>query len=124
MTIGVHGNWKQELSASQDKIIETYFYDESSGNVRLDSVLDQKNIKGKIIYPGNYTAGIVVGQELTQKQAGWLIGVDYVQNKWDDYRFYGQVDPAVRDKWELRAGARPTLRRWRHRSRRVARRVG
>ncbi len=105
LTIGVHGNWKQDLSASRDKITETYFYDESSGNIRLDSVLDQKNIKGKITYPGNYTAGFVIEQYVTQKQAGWLIGIDYVQSKWDDYRFYGQVDPAVRDKWELRAGA-------------------
>ena len=30
LTIGVHGNWKQNLNASQDKITETYFYNESS----------------------------------------------------------------------------------------------
>ena len=105
LTIGVHGNWKQNLNASKDEIAETYFYDESSGYVRLDSVSDQKNIKGEITYPGSYTAGFVIEKFVTAKQAGWLIGIDYVQNKWSDYRFYGQVDPAVRDKWELRAGA-------------------
>jgi hypothetical protein len=105
LTVGVHGNWKQKLNASQDNIRETYFYDESAGYVRLDSVYDQRNIKGKIIYPGSYTAGFVIEKFVTAKQAGWLIGIDYVQNKWSDYRVYGQVDPAVRDKWELRAGA-------------------
>jgi hypothetical protein len=73
--------------------------------VRIDSVLDQKNIKGEIVYPTSYTAGFVLEKFVTAKEAGWLIGVDYVQSKWSDYRIYGQADPAVRDKWELRAGA-------------------
>jgi len=105
LTIGAHSNWKQQLNASKDIIRETYFFDESSGNVRIDSVLDQKNIKGEIIYPGSYTAGFVLEKFVSAKQAGWLIGIDYVQNKWSDYRAYGQADPSVRDKWELRAGA-------------------
>lgn len=105
LTIGAHGNWKQKLNASQDKIKETYFYNESTGNVRIDSVSDQKNIKGEIIYPGSYTAGFVIEKYATAKQAGWLIGMDYVQRKWGDYRIYGQADPAVRDKWELHVGA-------------------
>ncbi|MEP7374340.1 MAG: hypothetical protein ABI675_13175 [Chitinophagaceae bacterium] len=105
LTVGVHGNWKQNLNASKDEIAETYFFDESSGYVRIDSISDQKNIKGKIVYPGAYTAGFIIEKFVTAKQAGWLIGIDYVQNKWSDYRIYGQVDPSVRDKWELRIGA-------------------
>jgi hypothetical protein len=106
--IGVHGNWKQELNASRDIIRETFFYDESSGNIRIDSVQDQKGIHGDITYPGSYTAGFVLEKFVTPKSAGWLIGIDYVQNKWSDYLVYGQSDPAVRDKWELRAGVQLT----------------
>jgi hypothetical protein len=108
LILGVHGNFKQQLNGSRDIIRETYFFDESSGNVRIDSVLDQKNIHGKITYPGSYTAGFVFEKFVKANAAGWLIGVDYVQNKWSDYRIYGQSDPAVRDKWEIRAGAQLT----------------
>ena len=105
LIMGANGNWKQQLKASKDITRETYFFDESSGNVRIDSVLDQKNIKGEIVYPGSFTVGFVFEKFVTAKEAGWLIGIDYVQNKWGDYRAYGQADPSVRDKWELRAGA-------------------
>jgi hypothetical protein len=37
------------------------------------------------------------------KQAGWLIGIDFSQANWKDYRFYGQAD-SLRNKWEIRVG--------------------
>jgi hypothetical protein len=106
LTIGAFGNWKQNINASQDIIRETYTYDEQSGYLRLDSVSDRKNIKGKIVYPTSYTAGLVLEKEmnLTDKKGGWLVGVDFMQGKWSEYRVYGETDPAVRDKWELRVG--------------------
>ena len=104
LTFGLNGNWKQELNASRDIIRETYFFDESTGNVRIDSVLDQKNLKGTIVYPSSYTAGFVLERFVSAKKAGWLIGVDYANTKWSDYHVYGQADPSVRDKWELRIG--------------------
>lgn len=108
LTLGVHGNWKQQLNGSRDIVRETYFFDESSGNIRIDSVSDQRNVHGEISYPGSYTAGFVFEKFVKAKEAGWLIGIDYVQNKWSDYRIYGQADPAVRDKWEIRAGVQLT----------------
>ncbi|HZI54650.1 MAG TPA: hypothetical protein VFD56_13130, partial [Chitinophagaceae bacterium] len=104
LTIGAYGNWQQGLKATMDNIRGTYYYDESSGYVTLDSVYVQKNIKGEIIYPASYTAGFIIERPLTTKKAGWLFGIDYALSKWSDYRFFGQVDPTVRDKWELRAG--------------------
>lgn len=104
LSLGAYGNWEQELKGSRDIIRETYTYDESVGNVRIDSVLDQKNVKGTIIYPASYTAGLVVEKFVTAQEPGWLIGVDYTQSKWSDYRIYGQADPSIKDKWELRAG--------------------
>ena len=64
----------------------------------------RKILKGEIIYPASYTAGFIIERPLTTKKAGWLFGIDYAQSKWSDYRSFGQADPAVQDKWELRAG--------------------
>lgn len=104
LSVGAFGNWEQKLNASQDIIRETYYYDESTGYVRIDSVSDQKDIKGKMVYPSNYTAGFILEQTVTAKKSGWLVGVDFSQSKWSDYRFYGQKDNTLRDKWEIRAG--------------------
>jgi hypothetical protein len=106
LTLGAYGNWKQNLNARQDIIRETYFFDGSQGNIRLDSVSVKTDIKGKITYPSNYTAGFVLEKEvnLTDNKGGWLVGVDFSQNKWSEYRFYGQADPTVQDKWEMRVG--------------------
>lgn len=105
LSVGAYGNWKQTLNASQDVIRETYYYNEAAGNVRLDSVYERKDIKGKIVYPSSYTAGFVIEKVVSAQRAGWLIGVDFTQGNWGEYRFYGQPDPTVRNKWEIKAGA-------------------
>jgi hypothetical protein len=69
-------------------------------------VYDQKNIKGKVIYPSGFGAGFVLEKKIDQqhnKYASWLVGVDFVQNNWDQYRFYGATD-LVSNNWELRVG--------------------
>ena len=103
ITLGAYGNLKQNLNASQDLIRETYFYDPSSGNVRIDSVYEKSNVKGTIEYPASYTAGFTLQRIPQLKKAGWLIGVDFSQSNWKDYRFYGQTD-SLRNKWEIRVG--------------------
>lgn len=110
MTLGAYGNMKQKLNASQDIIRETFFYDQSAGNTRIDSVYESKNIKGKIEYPASFTAGFIIQRIPQNKRGGWLIGVDFSQSNWKDYRFYGQTD-SLRNKWEIRAGGelRPSL---------------
>lgn len=107
LTIGAHGNWKQTLNANQDIIRETYYIDPSTGNTQLDSVSIKSDVKGKIDYPSSFTVGFVY-EKLAQvresaREAGWLVGVDFVTSAWDDYRFYGQKD-LVGNKWELRVG--------------------
>jgi hypothetical protein len=112
LTLGAYGNTEQELSARQRLVRETYFYDESSGNVRLDSVFEASS-KGKITYPSSYTVGFVL-ESLPQsdKEGSWLVGIDFMQSKWEDYRFFGQKDQ-LRNKWELRVGGevRPAPKR-------------
>jgi len=105
LTLGAFGNTQQKLNASQDVIRETYVYDETTGYVRLDSAYEQRDIKGKIIYPKNITAGFVLEKNSTDRsKPSWLIGVDVVQQQWADYRFYGEKDPTLRNKKELRVG--------------------
>jgi hypothetical protein len=105
LTVGAYGNWEQKLKARQDIIRETYFYDENNGYVRLDSVMDQKDIRGTITYPSSYTAGFVLEKVGSATTAGWLVGVDYSTTKWDNYRFYGKADSTVKTKSEIRIGA-------------------
>lgn len=106
LTIGAYGSWNHKLNATQDVIRETYFYDEFSGNTRLDSVFEQKDIKGKIEYPASYTVGFALERyvDFEKKKAGWLVGVDYEQNNWNDYSFYGQSDATVRNSSKLKIG--------------------
>jgi hypothetical protein len=110
MTLGAYGNLKQTLNATQDIIRETFFYDPSAGNIRIDSVYENKDIKGEIEYPASFTAGFTIQRFPQNKRGGWLIGVDFSQSSWEDYRFYGQTD-SLRNKWEIRAGGeiRPSL---------------
>lgn len=106
LTVGAYGNVGSNLSASQDLIRETYFYDENQGYVRIDSVYEEKNVKGKIKYPSSYTIGFVLRRQLSldKKQSDWLVGVDFARNNWDEYRVYGHADPTVRSNWQLRVG--------------------
>ncbi len=34
----------------------------------------------------------------------WQIGVDYAQQQWSNYRFFGEKD-AVQDSWQMKIGA-------------------
>lgn len=105
VSLGAYGNWKQTLNARQDVIHETYLYDPNTGYVRQDSVYDQKDIRGEIIYPSSLTYGFVIEKLNEVKKAGWLIGADLSQSKWSQYRFYGQADPSVKNNWQMRIGA-------------------
>ncbi len=112
LAIGAFGNWEQSLNATQNVIRETYFFNENSGNVTLDSVYKNTS-KGKIIYPSSLTVGFVIEKtERTGKESNWLVGVDFSQSKWEDYRYFGQKD-LLRNKWELHVGGeyRPIPRR-------------
>jgi hypothetical protein len=110
MTLGAFGNLKQKLNASQDLIRETFYYDANAGNTRIDSVYEKNGVKGKIEYPASFTAGFIIQRIPVNKKSGWLIGVDYNQSNWKDYRIYGQAD-SLRNKWEIRVGGelRPSL---------------
>ena len=104
LNIGGYGRPGATLNARQDRVRETYRYNESSGNLRIDSVLDQRDIKGKVQLPSSYTFGFLLQKFATpNKEGGWMFGADYTMTGWDDYRFYDQKD-SVRTNWSLNVG--------------------
>ncbi len=108
LTIGAFGNLGQTMNATQDDLWETFEYSPTLGDMRLDSVSDKRNVKGKIEMPSSYTVGFVLQKYPDgPKDGGWLIGVDFNQQNWDKYRFYGTTD-AVQNKWEVKVGAQIT----------------
>jgi hypothetical protein len=110
MVLGAYGNMKQKLNANQDLTRETYYYDASAGNVRIDSVYEKNGVKGTIEYPSSFTAGFIIQRLAGIKSGGWLVGVDFSQTSWKNYTFYGRPD-SLRNNWTIRIGGelRPSL---------------
>jgi hypothetical protein len=102
LRLGASGNLEHALSASQNEIRETYVHDPNGGDFTQDSVSSRRDVPGEVIFPASYTAGFVV-ENTKPKGNGWLLGVDFVQAKWDNYRFMGAQD-AVKDNWQVRFG--------------------
>ena len=108
LSLGAYGNLGQNLNATEDRLRETFYYDQNLGDSRLDSVLDSRDVKGKIKMPSSFTAGFILQKFAVQnKEGGWLVGMDFKSTKWSDFRYYGHAD-SLRNKWELRAGAQIT----------------
>lgn len=106
LRLGAYGNLKNKLNGDQDIVRETFVRSGDNGDIRVDSVYEQKGIKGKIIYPAGYGVGFILENKINEqknKYSTWLLGVDLVKNNWDQYRFYG-VQDSVRNSWELRVG--------------------
>ena len=103
LTLGGFGNWKQDLNASRDQIRETFSIDPNLGELRLDSVSEQRDFKGSLVYPASYTLGIMMQKTPVPRESGWLFGIDFSKQAWNQYRLYGQRD-SVRDRWQLHLG--------------------
>lgn len=104
LRLGASGNWKQTLNGTQDILRQTYTRDVNGLETRVDSVLQQDDIPGNVVYPSTYTAGFMLDFAPGQRSSGWNIGVDYAAGKWNDYRFFGTKD-LVQNNWEIRVGA-------------------
>jgi hypothetical protein len=100
LTFGAYGNMKQTMHASQDLLRETIVRTADNGDLQLDSVFQQSDVKGKVVYPSTFGAGVVLKK---LDKSGWSIGVDYVRSNWDQYRFYGLKD-SVRSSSEIHVG--------------------
>lgn len=111
LTLGAFGSMKEDLRARQDVIRETYMWDESVGYSRLDSVTEMRDVKGTVVYPSQFTAGFVLRREAFKK-VSWLIGVDIVKQNWNEFVFFGEKDPSIQSRTEVRVGGqiRPIAR--------------
>lgn len=103
LKLGAYGSLQQKLNASADIVRETFMRNFSAGDFTLDSVSTQKDIKGKITYPAIIGVGFVVEKMPDQKTGGYLFGIDFVQNKWEQYRYYGNKD-SLTNTWQLKVG--------------------
>jgi hypothetical protein len=103
LIIGASGNLGTTLNARQDRIVETFIRDATQGNIRLDSVYEQKDVKGKIKYPGSFTVGFTINRDYDLKKASWLIGADFTATAWGSYRYYGATD-FTQNTWQFNIG--------------------
>ncbi len=117
LQLGVFGNVKQQLTTHSDIIRETYFKGSDGGDYRLDSVSEQLDVKGKLDYPAMFGGGFVIEQLPDSIKTGWLLGIDFIHNGWDNYRFSGLAD-AVRSNWQLKIGGqlKPALKQSRYKN--------
>jgi len=105
LTLGVSGNLKQDISATNN-------INRASIGVAGDStfVNRQRDIKGTIIYPASYTGGFVLEHQVGTN-GSFVFGTDLMRNEWSSYRYFDAPD-SVRDNWQLRLGTqlRPDLK--------------
>jgi hypothetical protein len=104
LRIGASGNWKQSLNGTQDILRQTYTRNSTGQELQIDSVFQQSDIAGTVVYPASYTAGVMLDIASGERTAGWSIGVDYTTQKWNDFRFFGATD-RVQNNYEIRVGA-------------------
>lgn len=102
LRLGAAGNWKQNLNASQDVLRQTYTRNANGEELRIDSVFTKNDTKGIVEYPSSYTMGIMYEKPSTEKR-GLSLGADFVQNNWQDYRFFGARD-SLKNNWEMHVG--------------------
>ncbi len=97
LRFGLYGNLQQKLKATRDNLTETFSYDANGSTYRIDSVYDQKNVKGNIEYPSSFAGGF------SYQDNHWIFGADFETTNWSKYRYYGQADP-LQNKWTIRVG--------------------
>lgn len=98
LRVGMYGNWQQKMRANREDIRETISFDPNGRIYRIDSIYEQKDIKGKIIIPAT------IGMGFSFQNAHWMYGADFETTNWNNYRYYGQTD-LVKNSWMIRAGA-------------------
>ena len=95
--LGAYGTLSKSYSASKDDTRETYTFDANGADIRIDSVSDIKDQKGKIQLPATYGFGFAV------EKTHVTFGADFETSQWQDYRFFGQED-LLKNSWTAKAG--------------------
>ncbi len=103
INLGAYGSFQQKLNASTDQVRETFLRSATAGDFTLDSVSYIKNQKGTIILPSTLGLGFVYERLQDKDSQGFLFGIDFVQTKWENYRYYGNTD-LLNNSWQLKFG--------------------
>ena len=97
LRLGAMGNLATNMNGTKSVIRETFEYG-TDATIRVDSVYENKDQKGIVEMPASLGVGFIFN-----KVDRWQFGVDYVNTKWSEYRYFGETD-MVNDSWELRGG--------------------
>ncbi|GAC1394939.1 MAG: membrane protein [Sediminibacterium sp.] len=106
LRFGATASLNEKLSASQDISRHTYTQS-TSGDIKIDSIFDQNDVKGKIELPATYAGGITYHKTASNARGIfelWSIGAEYTTTQWTKYRFYGQPDQ-LSNSWKFKVGA-------------------
>ena len=96
--LGLNGNLQTKMNATKSISRETEEYSATSGWIKVDSVYSLKNVKGTIIHPSTWGAGIMF-----EKPESWSFGAEINLARWSDYRNFGETDK-LRNSWTARLG--------------------
>ncbi|WP_160712379.1 hypothetical protein [Chitinophaga solisilvae] len=99
LTIGASGSLQQEMNARVETLSETLLYNASSNDfTNLDTVAYAKGNRGKVVYPADYSAGIML-----RKLDKWMLGVDFNSTQWGNFTRFGAAD-SLQNAWKLSIG--------------------
>ncbi|MCW3080032.1 hypothetical protein [Segetibacter sp.] len=96
LRLGLAGNLRQNLKASQSAIRETFTYDANGTPITIDTVAVSPEVNGTINLPVSYTAGISINTSLVDRLGNRidksLIAVEYESTQWSNYRFFNNAE--------------------------------
>ncbi len=105
--LGAYGNWKQKINTNRNTVAQTYTYSSETGYIAIDTATSTSNEKNSFMYPSSITGGFTIQKigNMLENEAGWMFGADFTHNNWDEFRFEGRVDSAVKSNWQVKVGA-------------------
>lgn len=106
LRLGVTGSLKQNINATQDITKNTFVINGTTGDIKVDSVFEQSDVKGTIALPSTYAAGITLHKTVTSPRGlfeMWSVGAEYTATQWTKYRFYNTPDQ-LSDSWQFKIG--------------------
>jgi hypothetical protein len=103
LRFGAYGNLQHTIKGKRDYTAETFEYNSNSGAPdTIDVAYRETDVRGDIIYPSSFGAGIIF-----DRLGKFQIGVDYAQQRWGDYKFFGEKDE-VQNNWQMKIGGQLT----------------
>lgn len=107
LRFGATATLQQNTSATQSTTRQTFVIGSSGNMIEIDSIAKLDNIKGTIVIPATYEAGVVLHKTLANTRGLfelWSLGVEYTSTQWTKFRSYGQPD-ALNNSWMMKLGA-------------------